>query len=187
MLHAITWKQFGIAVVSAGLLYYLIVLFKYYRRDIIARFKRPLGQSADVPHPDIFGPVQTDESEMQLVNTRELRFAGYEEEEDQETALEKQAVAPDPDKHKVLLLGGLADFMHELKTLVRITIEAQDTKENFLELFGLIAANHSQLLDGSFNGPIIDFLEENAENLPFEFHAEDMIKVIEQINLNEEN
>jgi hypothetical protein len=160
MLHAITWKQFGIAIVSAGLLYYLFVLLKYYWPDIIAGWKEPIQH--DGKHAaahEVLGAAKVDESELKPVNAQELQFA----------ALDEPAPA---DKHKVLLLGDLADCMQELKTLVKITVDEQDTKESFIPLLQLILSRHAHLIDGSFHEPIVQYLLD--QDLPFDLTAEEL-------------
>jgi hypothetical protein len=177
MLHAMTWKQFGIAVFSAGLLYYLIILFKYYRREISAFCS---GDKTVKPSPDVaarsdyspvFGEAKVDEAEMNLVDSEDLEFAP------------EEYATGDNDKNKTLLLGGLADFMQELKTLIRITIEGEDSKDNFLSLFRLIASKYSQLLDGSFNQSIISYVLDC--DLPFNISQNELEQTLNDLN-NEE-
>ncbi|MFA6084669.1 hypothetical protein [Mucilaginibacter sp.] len=164
MLHAITWKQFGIAAFSAGLLYYLIVLFKYYRQEAIAllssRKNLPAvatpGTAAQKPDQGIFGAAQFDDSEMNLVDADELNFAEAEPDE---------IDLPDT---KSQLLGEVADFMQELKVLLRITKEAGDTKENFLMLLRLLISKHPVVATATYAESIATSIIEDAAGLPFE-------------------
>jgi|GEM_PF-4931662 len=134
MLYDFTWKQFGAALGAALLAYYLILLFVFRRRG------EPL---AGEPCP-VMGPARTDQAEMHLVSADELDFAG-------------------PGDRKVLLLGGMADLMQELKILVRVTIDEQDTRENFLSLLRLLLQDHPGSV--AFHTAVTEYLLE--QELPF--------------------
>jgi len=172
MLHDITWKQFGIAAVSAGLLYYLIILFKYYRLEIAALFA---GQKEQPPVPEndhqIFGAAITDDSEMNLVNADELRFA---EPDEMETPVKEQ------------LLGDMADFMEELKVLLRITKEAEDTKENFIMLLQLLVGKHPAAASLRYTEPIALYLLEEGTELPFALSKDEIEEAIINTSFNED-
>lgn len=170
MLHAITWKQFGIAVGGAGLLYYLIILFKYYRQEAIALLNgRNNLSTMTAPHgaaqktdQGIFGAAHFDDSEMNLVDADELNFA---EPEPDEIEL--------PDT-KGQLLGEVADFMQELKVLMRITKEADDTKENFLMLLRLLINKHQLVATKRYTVPVILNILEQSLDLPFELQKAEL-------------
>jgi hypothetical protein len=147
----ITWMQFGIAVVSAGLLYYLLILFKYYRLEINRLFQdKPKPMTKTAPAGPVFGAAQVNETEMNLVDEGELLFAESE-----------------PDEIKAQLLGGIADFMQELSVLLRITREECDTKENFLMLLHLLAGKHPDAASIRYGEPIALYLLEEGADLPF--------------------
>ena len=168
MHYYFTWGEFGLTMVAALLIYYLIVAVCYYRQELGEFFKDKTAQPYAEPDYNGMGAIKEDEAEMSLVNSQDLDFAGPDE------------VTEIRDRNKVLLLGGLADFMHELKTLVRITIEGEDTKENFLSLFGLIAGKYAQLLDGSFNESITSYILDS--NLPFAISAGDIEPILNNLN-----
>lgn len=176
MHYYFTWGQFGLAMAAALLIYYLIVAVCCYRQEFGAFLKERVKQSAPLSKTEngynAMGAVKEDAAEMSLVESRDIDFAGPEE------------VAAPRDKNKMLLLGGLADFMHELKTLVRITIESEDTKENFLSLFGLIAGKYSQLMDGSFNESIISYVQDSS--LPFHLSQNELEAVLTNSSITEE-
>ena len=111
MHYYFTWREFGLTMAAALLIYYLIVAVCCYRQELGEFFKGKVIPPYAETGYDAIGAVKEDEAEMSLVNIKDLDFAGSEE------------MTATRDKNKVLLLGGLADFMHELKTLVRITIE----------------------------------------------------------------
>jgi hypothetical protein len=182
MLHAITWKQFGIAVTSAGLLYYLIILFKYYRQEAIALFSgrnnlptmTAPGVDAQKAEHNIFGAATIDDSEMNLVDADELNFA---EPEPDEIEL--------PDT-KSQLLGEVADFMQEIKVLLRITKEAGDTKENFLMLLRLLISKHPRVVSATYAAPIASGILEGGADLPFELAQAELEQEFINPSLTEE-
>lgn len=169
MFYSVNAEEFGLAILGAVLLYYVAVGI-YYRKDIAEGFRtRNRSGTRDRPEAkrsDVMGPAKTDDAEPQIVDSQDLRFA-----------------APN-DKTKALMLGNLADLMHELKTLVGLTIESADTKETFLTLFQVLMGNHAQLLGGSFNEPIITYLLE--QELPFALTAEELETILNNNPLNEE-
>jgi hypothetical protein len=172
MHYYLTWGVFGLAMAAALLIYYLIVAICCYRQELGAFFKgrsvQPISAAKKEDGYNGMGEVKEDEAEMNLVNSHDLDFAGSEE------------MPADRDKIKVLLLGSMADFMHELKTLVRITIESEDTKENFICLFRLIASKYPQLTDGAFNGAIVSYVQDSG--LPFAISAEDIEPILNDLN-----
>jgi len=150
MHYEFTWGEFGLTMATALLIYYLL---------IAACFKSPEAAPQALAG---MGAVQEDEAEISLVSSRELDFA------------------PPADQDKVLLLGRLADFTQELKTLVRITIEAGDSKENFLSLFRLIAAKYGRLPDGAFNRSIAGYVLDSG--LPFELTQHELTHLLNDLN-----
>ncbi|MFB9843934.1 hypothetical protein [Mucilaginibacter ginsenosidivorans] len=171
MHYYFTWGQFGLTLAAALLIYYLIVAVCCYRRELrdffTGRLRQPAPQSETRNSYSVMGEVKEDDAEMSLVSSRDLDFAGPEQ-------------AAIRDRNKVLLLGSLADFMHELKTLVRITIESEDTKEGFLSLFGLVAGKYGQLMDGSFNESIISYVRDSG--LPFQVSANELEQILNDLN-----
>jgi hypothetical protein len=167
MHYYFTWGEFGLTMTVALLIYYLIVVC-HYRKELGEFFKGRTTKPYAEPDHNAMGGIKEDEAEMSLVHSKDLDLAGS----------EGSTVVRD--RNKILLLGGLADFMHELKTLVRITIEGEDTKENFLSLFGLIAGKYAQLMDGSFNESITSYVIDS--NLPFEITAGDIEPILNNLN-----
>jgi hypothetical protein len=173
MHYYLTWGQFALILGAVLLVYYLIILFGCYQKELSAFFNKQKGPVAakGLSADSVMGMVKEDDAEMNLVSSEDLDFSG-----DEELPIQQG-------DRKTLLLGGLADFMQELKTLIRITIEAEDTKENFLSLFRLIASKHSQLLDGSFNQAIISYVLDSA--LPFKISQNELEQILNDLN-NEE-
>ncbi|MGN6398691.1 MAG: hypothetical protein ACTHMI_24185 [Mucilaginibacter sp.] len=164
MFSSVSAEDFGLIVLGIVLLYYLAVGI-YYRRDIAEGFRTRNRSGTSRDHPknepaEVMGPVKPDDTESQLVGAQDLQFAA--------PAL--------TDKNKVLMLGNLADLMHELKILVGLTIESGDSKENFLTLFQVLLGNHLQLLDGSFNKPVVAYLL--GQQLPFELSADEIETIL---------
>lgn len=151
MLYTITWMQYGTAVGGGILLYYLLILFKYYRPEISRLFQRNPEQVAEpAPGGPVFGVAQVNDAEMNVVDADDLVFAESE-----------------PDEIKAQLLGGIADFMQELGVLLRITREEGGTKENFLLLLGLLAGKHPDAASLRYGEPIARYILEEGGGLPF--------------------
>jgi len=159
MHYNLTWGTFALILAAVLLIYYLVLLFTYYRKEMAAFFEPKLQAVKAGPDGHVMGIVHEDEAEMRLVGSEELDFAG-------------------PDK--AVVLGGLADFMQELKTLIRITIEAEDSKDNFLSLFRLVAAKYAPLLDGYFNQSIINYVLDS--DLPFTLSPNELAKNLNDLN-----
>ncbi|SEN05508.1 hypothetical protein SAMN05192574_102313 [Mucilaginibacter gossypiicola] len=174
-----TWTQYGVTAGACCLLYYLLVLGHYYRQEITAFFHREKGAPPSVtkaPLPDVFGQVRSDDTEMAVISADELAFADND-------GGDELSTEPMPDK--VFLLGGLADFQQELKTLVRITIESQDTRENFLDLLRLVASGYPPLADQQYIGPIASMLLENSGDFPFELKEADIREALINTSFND--
>lgn len=167
MIQSITWKQFGMAAVSAGLLYYLIILLQYYRQELIAFFKsrgkRPGEAPGEPPvnktDQQVFGAIRIDEAEMDVVKAEELDFAAFEPD---------TTDLPENGDTKNLLLGEVADLMQELKVLLRVTKDTGDTKENFLMLFRLLVSKHPRIPSAAYGKSIAISIMDDSANLPFE-------------------
>ena len=174
-----TWTQYSITAGACCLLYYLLVLGRYYRQEITVFFHRekpgpPSGTKT--AFPAVFGPVQSDDREMAGISADELAFADNGDGDELSTE-------PMPDK--VFRLGGLADFQQELKTLVLITIESQDTRENFLDLLQLVASGYPPLADQQYIGPITAMLLENSEDFSFELREADIKAALINTSFND--
>ena len=52
MLHSISWKQFMGFIAWAAAIYYLWVVVRYYRRDIVALLKGKRGAKDNTPKDD---------------------------------------------------------------------------------------------------------------------------------------
>jgi hypothetical protein len=174
-----TWTQYGITAGACCLLYYLLVLGRYYRQEITVFFHREKPEPSSgtkVALPAVFGQVQSDDTEMAVISADELAFADND-------GGDELSTEPMPDQ--VFRLGGLADFQQELKTLVRITIESQDTKENFLDLLRLVASGYPPLADQRYIGQITAMLLENSSDFPFELRAADIQEALINTSFND--
>ena len=180
-----TWTQYGIAVGTACLLYYLLVFGRYYQQEISGFFQRdkpaqPIGikQAHLAAPPSVFGRTSIDDTEMQVISADELLFA---DSDGQDELLTEVSSPPD----KVFRLGGLADFQQELKTLVRITIDSQDTRENFLDLLQLVASGYPSLADQKYIEPVTGLLLEHSDDFPFELNAADIRQTLINTSFND--
>jgi hypothetical protein len=180
-----TWTQYGITVGTGCLLYYLLILERYYRQEIAVFFNRykpvqtpGLEQKLSVAPPSVFGQTSLDDTEMQVISADELQFA----DSDGHNELFTEVSSP-PDN--VFRLGGLADFQQELKTLVRITIDSQGTRENFLDLLQLVASGYPSLADQKYVEPVTGLLLEYSDGFPFELNADDIRQTLINTSFND--
>ena len=61
----------------------------------------------------------------------------------------------------------MADFMQELKVLLRITKEAEDSKENFFTLLQLLVSKHPAAASIRYAEPIALYLLDEGADLHF--------------------
>jgi hypothetical protein len=141
-----------LAVVTAA--YYAWVGYRYYRPEIIALFQgRPAVQQPGFEEPPAFvGTVAAEEGSV-LIDAEDLDFA-------------------EPVKEQ--LLGSIADFMQELKVLLRVTYEAGDTKENFLMLLQVLAGKYPDAAAIRYAEPIALYILEEGAGLPFQLTKDEL-------------
>jgi hypothetical protein len=167
MLHAITWKQFAAVMTGGGLLYYLIVLFTCYRRELRSFFNPQQKTAPPAPaRQAVFGAAQVNEEEMNLVDENELTFA-----------------ESDPDEVQEQLLGGIADFMQELKVLLRL----ECTKADFLMMLGILVSKYSDAASLRYAEPIALYILEEGSALPFDLSKDEIEEALTPNPDNNEN
>lgn len=187
-----TWQHFILFILSAGLLYYLIILILFFRKDIQLRFIRkmddqhidPGGRSAE---RSVMGAAM--EQKGQLTSTaEELYFAPADEdrevdqledaEQDDElsnglaseltTTSQKPLPATDD-----LLLGNIADLLQDLKTLFSMSGEA--VREEFISLFMLLSSKYQNVAKSHLIEVVNLFiLDQSKANLSFTLTREDL-------------
>ncbi|EOR96270.1 hypothetical protein ADIARSV_0505 [Arcticibacter svalbardensis MN12-7] len=192
MMAQFTWQHFILFILSAGLLYYLIILILFFRKDIQLRFIRkmddqhidPGGRSAE---RSVMGAAM--EQKGQLTSTaEELYFAPADEdrevdqledaEQDDElsnglaseltTTSQKPLPATDD-----LLLGNIADLLQDLKTLFSMSGEA--VREEFISLFMLLSSKYQNVAKSHLIEVVNLFiLDQSKANLSFTLTREDL-------------
>lgn len=84
MLTSINWQQYLLSITTLGIVYYAIILFFYYRVELIALFNRSTSQQT-IPEPShlnqhpILGEINQ-ESPLPLLLSEDLRFSDATEE-----------------------------------------------------------------------------------------------------------
>ena len=161
MITQITWQEFITFTVITGLLYYAVVLFLYYRGELINLIKIPPNRYAfnssnndleDRNDQEILGKVISSDV-IGSVNPIDLQFSGAETEEEQdlilepivnsETLIQEEKLEPSPDE---LLEYGM-NFISEFKGHLNMLKDADASKEEFCSLFLAITSKHHLLKD----------------------------------------
>jgi hypothetical protein len=189
MIQLITWRQYLIFISSATLLYYAVIVLRYYRSEIKNLFssKPPTGQNPEgspvMSEHQFVGEPEFDG--QQSLSAEELFFAATDEEEAEpieatEQVIKQPEVSTAPDE--TFLLGPVADFLKELKSGFGLLREADGNKEEFLTLLGILSEKHHQVMQSAYR-PLLEvfILELATEQLPFELKPEDLeIQSIQQ-------
>lgn len=161
MITQITWQEFITFTVITGLLYYAVVLFLYYRGELINLIKIPPNRYAfnssnddleDRNDQEILGKVISSDV-IGSVNPIDLQFSGAETEEEQdlilepivnsETLIQEEKLEPSPDELRECGMNFISEFKGHLNMLK----EADASKEEFCSLFLAITSKYHLLKD----------------------------------------
>ena len=190
MITQITWQEFITFTVITGLLYYAVILFLYYRGELINLIKVPPNRYAfnssnngleDRNDQEILGKVISSDV-ISSVNPIDLQFSGAETEEEQdlilerdistETPIQEEKLEPSPDEFRE---DGM-NFISEFKGHLNMLKDADASKEEFCSLFLAIASKYNLLKDKARHEHInIQIVEMTAaEKLLFVVTADDL-------------
>jgi hypothetical protein len=182
MSKMITWHQYFTLIGSLTLLYYVLILWLYYKTEILAAFApktqtaSPITSPGNIQQQPLMGEPEFDG--QQTVGAEDIFFAAPDEEEnEQETPTTEATKQPDiptmPDE--TFLLGPVADFLKELKSSFSLLKEAQGDKEEFLTLLGILSEKYNTVMQSAYR-PLLEvfILELATEQLPFELTPADL-------------
>lgn len=184
MITQITWQEFIAFTGITGLLYYAVVLFLYYRWELISLIKiRPSRYAFNSSNDNleerndhqILGKA-INSNVISSVDPIDLQFSGAETEEEENPILEllirEEKLEPSPDE---LREHGM-NFISEFKGHLNMLKEADGNKEEFCSLFLAITAKYHQLKDKAQHEHInIQIVEMTAaEKLPFVVTADEI-------------
>ena len=190
MITQITWQEFIAFTVITGLLYYAVVLFLYYRGELINLIKIPPNRYAfnssndhleDRNDQEILGKVISSDV-IGSVNPIDLQFSGAETEEEQdlilepivssETLIQEEKLELSPDELREYGMNFISEFKGHLNMLK----DADASKEEFCSLFLAIASKYHLLKDKArqeyINIQIVEMTA--AEKLLFVVTADDL-------------
>ena len=181
MLHQISWQAYGAALVVLLAIYYLYVLLAFYRAEIRTFYSRISGKqsplafqdSGFIPIPDyeIVGAAQPDEI---YAGTEETLLFGPSDNRDEDN-LGRQDQDNSSTVKDSRLIGQFSEMVAELKTLIRVISESEESRENFDMLFKIIVQKYPDLGGTPYQRQVTEFLiEEGSDQFPFHINAEDL-------------
>lgn len=180
MLNSITWQSFGLILLAAIAVYYIVSIVIFYYGDVRSygkeRFSRPAGnvEQSEFVFPTVMGNVKTDvviDETPASVSADEIVF---EQDDDQIPEvflpLIQRASANDS-----LLIGSVADLLHELKTLFKMFREYNSSKEEGCNLLGSLLTKYPHLTESSFKDSITEYAcDLSRKELSFELHYQEV-------------
>ena len=165
MLEQFTWQQFMICITGTSAIYYAALGLLYYREEINAVFhrRRSVLESTyrhEIEDEALLGSPAKDEG-FTVSSMEDLRFPN-----DKVSADDQQ-----------VLLGQISDLLEEFKTLISITAETGESKEDFLSLFRFTIAKYPAAKRSNIREAINTYVLESSEgNLSFSLTEEDLIQ-----------
>jgi hypothetical protein len=178
MLHQISWFTYAVSILSLITLYYLYIGLTFYRVELQSLIYKLMGKQpqaktsghGDLQLPDytIMGEAQPDD--VEFVTQDELSF-GPSDIPDEPHA---EQVTPFEGTDS-RLIGDFSEMVSEVKTLIRVINESNESKENFEMLCRLIVQKYPALAGTVYQQQINDFLiAEGASQFPFPLTIADL-------------
>jgi hypothetical protein len=137
MFSDFSWWQFTAAMIIGSLIYYPVILWLYYKKEIAALFARATSQ----PNRSAI-EEETADASFSIV------------EDSEEGILEQTMPAA----------ALIADLMQEVKTGVRITIDTKGTKDQLLSLLKSILSRYSNLKSSPQRVQLNEFIIEECKS-----------------------
>jgi hypothetical protein len=177
MLHQISWLTYAVSIISVIIIYYGYVGLNFYNKEFQAAFykftgKQPVTKAAgagdlQIPEHDIMGKVLAED--IDFVSPEELSFAPNDD------ADEVIVLEPPVKVNNSYLISNFSEMISEVKTLIRVINESEESKENFEMLFRLIIQKYPALAGTPYQQQIIDFLlSEGVPEFPFPLTETDL-------------
>lgn len=181
MLHQISWFTYAVSIISLIVIYYGYVGLAFYRAEIQAAVyklsgKKPALKTSgngdlQIPDYDIMGAAQPEQ--VDFVAPDELIFGPSEIADEEDTNQERSTPANSETDSR--LIGAFSEMVSEVKTLIRVINESNESKENFEMLFRLIVQKYPSLSDTGYRHQINEYiLTEGAPQFPFTLTAEEL-------------
>lgn len=139
MLSNITWWQFIATILILLLLYYPIILWLFFKKEIYNLFQKH--------HADV-------------------NDSSADEEKETDTPEEPVSLNNEPATHNASQAGMVADLMQDITTAVTQTIDDNGTKEELLSLIRVLLKRYSILKDSGQRVQINEFIIEECKRFP---------------------
>jgi hypothetical protein len=177
MLHQISWFTYVVSITLLAAVYYLYVALNFYRAELYTAILKLSGKQPSltnaaagdlhIPDYDIMGAAQPEE--VDFVSSEELSFAPSTETDD---ADHRTSISTTPDSR---LIGIFSEMVSEVKTLIRVINESNESKENFEMLFRLVTQKYPELAGTPYQLQINGYLiAEGAPEFPFSLTKEEL-------------
>jgi len=181
MFHVVSWTTYLLGILLLTLFYYLFVGITFYRKELISSIRRLSGhpqtatnRSVTLPEPEyqIMGDAQ--EGPAQVIDSEEFSFGPSEIPDDTDgSSLPEQAgTADEVNAH---LEQEYRAMKEEVKTLVSVIIDGNESQESFRMLFVLIAQKYPDIRNSPYQEIISSLLfQELQGRAGFELGQEDL-------------
>ena len=181
MFTSITWQLFFTASLLIACGYYGITALLFYRHEIVqwvrSHYQKTLSA---VPSPNVnprttvgvMGGVNLENARSPVrtsLPAEEVAIAAFEEEP--ETI--QSPVIPEQDD---LLVGSVADLLHEIKTLIRLVAESKRDKAETQSLFHALLIRYAQIENTPYQEAISLFVcNEGRDHFMFDLTVKEVI------------
>ncbi|WPU94798.1 hypothetical protein SNE25_04590 [Mucilaginibacter sabulilitoris] len=162
MLHQISWFNYAAAIFLVAVGYYGYVGLTFYMSELKTCLYRisgrnprtaPLSGDLQIPEYEVAGAIQKEH--VEFVDQEELFFAPPESpNEDSPTTSANNKIADKDDQ----LLTDFSEMISEVKTLIKVINESEESKGNFEMLFRLIIQKYPALKGTGYMEQINNFL-----------------------------
>lgn len=173
MLQQFTWQNYFTLIGTLLIFYYGYVCLKWYRKEIRAAIKGDKSQNSLLPvaftlPPDneVIGTAKPVHGAA--ISGEELRFGPPDEPEHYQ---ENNLILKEDSE----LVGAFSDMIAEIKTLVRVIADSNDSRENFEMLFHLEVQKFEILAGTPYQEKINQFLiKESSGQFPFKLQPDEL-------------
>jgi hypothetical protein len=189
MFNSITWQSFGLFLLAAVAGYYIVSIVFFYFGDLRSYIKVKISRlltssgtqtvSAGIEQteflfPALMGNVKTDiviDDTPESVSADEIVF---EQDNDQIPEVFLPLIQK-VSANDSLLIGSVADLLHELKTLFKMLREYNSSKEEGCNLLGSLLTKYPHLAESSFKDSITEYTcDLSRKELSFELRYQEV-------------
>lgn len=158
MLSHISWTGYFLGILAITAVYYLWVVFRFYRSALTVVLK---GQTKAKPSPVLPAAIS-------------VMGAVAAEPERSEDGADISFGEAEPDEPADTEPAGAALLFTEIEALIRVISESGEPKDNFLLLAGLLAEKYADRLDKTTREQVCQRLLAPANRFAFELHPPDL-------------